>query len=89
LKNAHSAGNALETGEHYQEAASVYLKYANNKNKAAECFEKGSMTMDAIGLYKELNQDEKVGDLYITIHFFTMKKRLRVINQRINMSKPL
>lgn len=68
LKNYHLAAQTLENGKHYQEAASLYLKYANNKPKAAECYEKGNMTMEAIDIYKELNQDEKVGDLYLSIH---------------------
>lgn len=64
LKNNHLAAHTLEEGKLYGEAASVYIKYLENKNKAAECYEKGYMTSQAIELYKELNQKEKVGDLY-------------------------
>jgi tetratricopeptide (TPR) repeat protein len=67
LKNYLLAAQTLEKGGFYQEAASVYLKYCNNKLKAAECFEKGNMIANAIELYKELNQYEKVGDLYTSI----------------------
>ncbi len=65
LKNNHKAASVLEEGELYPEAATVYLKYAQNKTKAAECYEKGKVYTQAIDLYKELNQDEKVGDLYV------------------------
>ena len=68
LKNYPLAAQTLEEGKLYQEAAAVYLQYANNKAKAAACYEKGAFTMDAIALYKELNQDEKAGDLYSSIH---------------------
>ncbi len=68
LKNNYLAAQTLEDGKLYPEAATVYLKYLQNKNKAAECFEKGRMINQAIELYKELNNDEKVGDLYLSIY---------------------
>jgi hypothetical protein len=68
LKDIHRAAGTLEEGKLYQEAATIYLKHANNKQKAAECYEKGKMINDAIDLYKELKQDEKVGDLYVSIN---------------------
>lgn len=68
LKNIHKAAGTLEEGKLYQDAATVWLKHANNKQKAAECYEKGRMIDDAIDLYKELKQDEKVGDLYVSIN---------------------
>jgi tetratricopeptide (TPR) repeat protein len=68
LKNNHMAAQTLEDGKLYPEAASLYLKYMNNKQKAASCYEKGRMTSEAINLYKELNMNEKVGDLYLTIN---------------------
>lgn len=64
LKNHYKAADVLEEGELYSEAAAVHLKYCNNKNKAAECYEKGHVYKQAIELYRELNQNEKVGDLY-------------------------
>jgi len=67
LKNYLKAAETLEAGGFYQEAATIYLKHAGNKQKAAECYEKGNMTLDAIAVYKELNADEKVGDLYLSI----------------------
>jgi tetratricopeptide (TPR) repeat protein len=68
LKNNFKAASTLEEGHQYQEAASVYLKLAGSKLKAAECYEKGRMTNQAIELYKELQEDEKVGDLYLTLN---------------------
>lgn len=67
LKNYHKAAETMESGKHYQQAATIYLKHTSNKPKAAECYEKGNMTIDAIELYKELNENEKVGDLYSSI----------------------
>lgn len=68
LKNPYKAGSTLLDGKQYQNAAYVFLKQCNNKNKAAECFEQGRLYPAAIELYKELEQDEKVGDLYSLIH---------------------
>ncbi|HEY6900360.1 MAG TPA: hypothetical protein VI233_06950, partial [Puia sp.] len=67
LKDYYSGADALEKAGLYSEAASIYLKYANNKLRAAECYERGGMPLEAIGLYKELQRDEKVGDLYLSI----------------------
>jgi len=64
LKHYPKAAETLETGGHYQEAATIYLKHLNSKDKAARCYEKGNMFAEAIALYKELNELEKVGDLY-------------------------
>jgi tetratricopeptide (TPR) repeat protein len=80
LKNYHMAAQTLEQGGYYQESASLYLKYCSNKQKAAECYEKGNMTENAIELYKELNQDEKVGDLYYALH---QKKEALVYYQKV------
>jgi hypothetical protein len=67
LKNNLMAAQTLENGNYFWEAATIYLKSAGNKKKAAECYEKGKMTHEAIELYKELSENEKVGDLYLTI----------------------
>lgn len=67
LKNHQKAAETLELGKLYAEAASVYLKLLNNKPKAAECYEKANMILNAIELHKELGNDEKVGDLYVSI----------------------
>lgn len=68
LKDYYMAAQTLEQAEYYEEAASIYLQHMNNKAKAAECYEKGNMTLKAIEFYKELKNDEKVGDLYLKIH---------------------
>jgi hypothetical protein len=67
LKNHLKAAVTLEAGKHYQEAATIYLKHTDSKRKAAECYEKGNIIMDAIAVYEELDDHEKVGDLYMTI----------------------
>jgi tetratricopeptide (TPR) repeat protein len=64
LKNYPAAAQALEAGRYYQEAAAIYLNYLKDKRKAAECYEKGNMPLEAIELYKELDENEKAGDLY-------------------------
>ncbi len=68
LKNSYKAAEIMEAGKYYQEAAIIYLKHAHNKSKAAECYEKGNMLNEAIELYKELNENEKAGDLYLLMH---------------------
>ncbi|MCV9926159.1 soluble NSF attachment family protein [Flavobacterium sp. LS1R49] len=67
LKNYPKAAEILEKGELYSEAAAIYLKYCKNKQKAAACYEKGHAYKEAIEIYKELNNDEKVGDLYLIL----------------------
>jgi hypothetical protein len=68
LKNHYKAAEVLEEGKYYQEAATIYLKHTSFKARAAACYEKGNMISEAIDLYKELNENEKVGDLYSKIH---------------------
>lgn len=67
LKSPNRAAEVLETGKHYHDAATIYIKHTGNKRKAAECYERGNMTIEAIDIYKELKEDEKVGDLYLSI----------------------
>lgn len=67
LKQPYTAALTLENGGFYPEAAAIYLNYSKNKEKAAECYEKGNMTQSAIELYKEMQQYEKVGDLYLQL----------------------
>jgi TonB family protein len=68
LKQPFLAAETLEKGEHYHEAAAIFLEFLKNKERAALCYEKGNMTESAITLYKELNKHEKVGDLYIKLN---------------------
>ncbi len=67
LKNYHLAAKTLEDGGLYQEAASVYLKHCKDKNGAARCYEKAKDYQEAIELLKELNENEKVAELYLKI----------------------
>jgi hypothetical protein len=67
LQDYRKAAETLEAGKLYQEAASVYLKHCDNKEKAAICYHKGNMHKKAIELYKELEQYELVGDLYLEL----------------------
>lgn len=80
LKDPNRAAQALEEGGLYGEAAAVYLKHTTNKLKAAECFEKGAMYANAIELHKELNNEEKVGDLYLKLY---KKKEAFVYYQKV------
>jgi len=68
LRDYQTAAETMREGKHYEEAATIYLKYAKDKRKAAECYEEGKLTRKAIELYKELNEHEKVGDLYMSIN---------------------
>jgi len=68
LKNYIKAAETLELGGYFSEAASVYLHQCHLKQNAAHCYEKGNMTLQAIELYKELDQKEKVGDLYVKLN---------------------
>lgn len=68
LQNNFSAAQVLEKGALYQEAALTYLKLCQNKEKASECFEKGRSYKEAIELCKEMDQNEKVGDLYLLLN---------------------
>ncbi|HYG49493.1 MAG TPA: hypothetical protein VD905_01270, partial [Flavobacteriales bacterium] len=61
------AAQTLENGKLYQDAASVYVKFLNDKTGAARCYESGNMIHEAIELHKELNNHEKVGDLYMQL----------------------
>ncbi len=68
LKDYHEGAKTLEEGRFFAEAASVWLRYRNDKVKAAECYEKANMMEAAIDLYKELKQHERAGDLYASLH---------------------
>ena len=68
LKDYYAAADALEEGRFYQEAALIHLKYNKDKHKAAEVYETGKIYDKALALYKELNEHEKVGDIYKTMH---------------------
>lgn len=64
LQDNYRGAKTLENGGFYNEAAVVYLKKLHNKSDAAHCYEKARQYKKAIDLYKEMEQKEKVGDLY-------------------------
>jgi tetratricopeptide (TPR) repeat protein len=64
LGDLHTAASVLEQGQFYHEAAALYQNNLKLPVKAAECFEKGGLLLDAINIYKALEKYEKTGDLY-------------------------
>jgi tetratricopeptide (TPR) repeat protein len=68
LNDNYRGAKTLEDGGFYNEAAVIYLKKLKNKSEAASCFEKAKQYQKSIQLYKELEQKEKVGDLYMQIN---------------------
>lgn len=68
LNDNYRGAKTLEDGGLYNQAAVIYLKKLKNKSEAASCFEKAKQYQKSIELYKELEQKEKVGDLYSTIN---------------------
>jgi tetratricopeptide (TPR) repeat protein len=67
LGDYHSAANALEQGRHYHEAAAIYRDKLSRPVDAARCLERGGLLQDAIEIYTELDQMEKVGELYLRL----------------------
>lgn len=68
LNDNYRGAKTLEDGGLYNEAAVIYLKKLKNRSEAASCFEKAKQYQKSIELYKELEQKEKVGDLYMQIN---------------------
>jgi pentatricopeptide repeat protein len=68
LKDNYRAASTLEQGGFYNEAAVVFLRKVQSKVDAANCYVKAKQYDKAIVLYKELQQKEKVGDLYKEIN---------------------
>ena len=64
LGDLNAAAKTLESGKHFREAAVIYREKLNRKNEAARCLEEGGLWQEAINQYRELDQLEKVGDLY-------------------------
>lgn len=76
LGDFHTAANVLEQGKHFYEAAILYQDHLKDKQRAAQCFEKGGLYTEAIDLYLELGQEEKVGDLYVHIDQWAEAEKL-------------
>jgi hypothetical protein len=64
LANYQAAARVLQQGQYYREAAILYSDHLNKPLQAAECLEKGGLLLEAIEMYKGLEQYEKTGDLY-------------------------
>lgn len=64
LKDYHSTANVLEKGGYYEEAAILYLEKLKNKSGAANCYERGMLYDKAIELHKDLENNEKIAELY-------------------------
>lgn len=82
LGNFYLAANVLQQGKLYREAAAIYKDHLNNKAMAAECLEKGGLLTEAIPLYIELDNPEKVGDLYSRLG--QRDKALKYYDEKVN-----
>lgn len=65
LKSPQRAADTLYDGKQYLNAAHVYQHICKNKRRAAESFEAAKVYTAAIEIYQELNEPEKIGDLYM------------------------
>lgn len=64
LRDYNTAAETLIKGDFYEQAASIYLQYLNDEANAASCYEKANRLEKALLLYKKLENNSKVGDLY-------------------------
>lgn len=64
LRNPYRAAYILDEANYHNDAALIYLKKCNDKQNAAESYEKARSYKKAIKLFKELEQHESVGDIY-------------------------
>ncbi|MCA9075770.1 MAG: tetratricopeptide repeat protein [Planctomycetaceae bacterium] len=67
LNDLPSAAAVLEKGKQYREAAVVYKEKLNRPWDAVRCLENGGMFDEAVKLYEELEEFEKIGDLYVRL----------------------
>lgn len=67
LNDLPSAAAVLEKGKQYREAAVVYKEKLNRPRDAVRCLESGGMFDEAVKLYEELEEFEKIGDLYVRL----------------------
>jgi tetratricopeptide (TPR) repeat protein len=59
-----NAASALTAGKHWREAAALYRDRLKRPAMAARCLEQGGLWAEAIEVYAQLEEYEKVGDLY-------------------------
>ncbi len=64
LKDPYRAAQTLEEGALYAEAGVLYEKRLQQLPQAAACYEKAHLYDRAISLYGQLNEREKLGDIY-------------------------
>lgn len=76
LGDFNTAANVLEQGKHFYEAAILYRDHLKDRQRAAQCFEKGGLYTEGIDLYLELGQKEKAGDLYVHIDQWEKAEKL-------------
>lgn len=76
LGDFNTAANVLEQGKHFYEAAILYRDHLKDRQRAAQCFEKGGLYTEAIDLYLGLGQKEKAGDLYVHIDQWAEAEKL-------------
>ncbi|WP_010582784.1 cyclic nucleotide-binding protein [Schlesneria paludicola] len=62
-----SAAGALESGQHFKEAALLYRDRLNRPTEAARCFERAGLIDEATRLYIEQGLFEQAADLYIRL----------------------
>ena len=64
LGDLNTAATTLVNGRFYREAAVLYRDKLNRPLDAAHCLEQGGLLLEAIPIYRQQGQIEKVGDLY-------------------------
>jgi len=67
LNDYRSAADALKRGRHFREAAALYQDKLSARDSAAECLCEGELYEEAAKLYAELEQYEKLGDMYVEL----------------------
>lgn len=64
LRDPRQAAKVLDSGGMHRDAAILYRDKLNDRAAAAACFERGGCWDEAVGIYQELQEFEKAGDLY-------------------------
>ncbi len=64
LDDLEAAAAALKRGRQWREAAVLYREKLSRPRQAAECLEEGGLLSEAVVLYEQLDEHEKVGELY-------------------------
>ena len=67
LGDLNGAAAALEAGELYRDAATVYQKHLNNPLKAAECLQRGGFWEEALVIYRDRGRWIEAGELLLKL----------------------